>query len=121
MKASDLPPLQWFFVLKIVRESGPDGLRPHALETDLGEPKYAVSRLVDRLAHAGLIERRKDPDDRRAQRLVLSDAGVRMRTRMWPVFSGTVVRHLETPLTGEDIETLARLLEELTGTGRDQP
>ena len=35
----------------------------------------AATQLVNALADAGLIERRPEPDDRRRQRLVLSDAG----------------------------------------------
>ena len=35
-----------------------------------------MSRIVDRLAAAGLVERRPDPDDRRGAQVRLTDAGV---------------------------------------------
>jgi DNA-binding MarR family transcriptional regulator len=40
----------------------------------------AMTGLVDRMERSGLIERRADPDDGRAQRLFLTDAGRAART-----------------------------------------
>ena len=41
-----------------------------------------LSRMIDRMADAGLIERRPDPSDRRAWRLFATQAGWDLRARM---------------------------------------
>lgn len=41
----------------------------------LGNDKAAVSRLLRRLEAKALVERRRDPDDRRKQQVVLTPAG----------------------------------------------
>ncbi len=41
----------------------------------MGVTNAAASQAVDRLVHLGLIERTEDPDDRRAKRLTLTQAG----------------------------------------------
>jgi DNA-binding MarR family transcriptional regulator len=41
----------------------------------MGVTNAAASQAVDRLVHLGLIERTEDPDDRRAKRLALTQAG----------------------------------------------
>ncbi|MBI3176553.1 MAG: winged helix-turn-helix transcriptional regulator [Chloroflexi bacterium] len=50
----------------------------------------ATSQMVDRLVHAGLIERVEDPSDRRAQQLTISEKGralvekgIEARNRWW--------------------------------------
>jgi len=42
----------------------------------------ATSHLVDRLVQAGLVERREDPDDRRAKRVAVTAAGVTLTARV---------------------------------------
>jgi len=41
----------------------------------LGITKPAASQAIDRLVNLGMIERTEDPDDRRAKRLALTQAG----------------------------------------------
>ncbi len=50
----------------------------------------ATSQMVDRLVHAGLIERVEDPSDRRAKQLTISEKGralvekgIEARNRWW--------------------------------------
>ena len=62
-------------VLTHLAETGPQrvGAIAHAVGTD----PSTVSRQVAALVAAGLVERRADPDDGRAQMLAVTDAGVR--------------------------------------------
>ena len=62
-------------VLAHLAETGPQrvGAIAHAVGTD----PSTVSRQVAALVAAGLVERRADPDDGRAQMLAVTDAGVR--------------------------------------------
>src|SRR6478736_8304071 len=55
----------------------PDGLRITELGEDVLLTQPGMSRLIARLEAAGLVERTDDPDDGRASRIQLSDAGAR--------------------------------------------
>ena len=74
-----------------------------------------VSRLVDRAEADGLVERRPDPLDRRAQHVVLTDEGRRLARRYVPL-RDAVLRDvfLEALSASERAE-----LEELLGRVRD--
>ncbi|MBB3197334.1 MarR family winged helix-turn-helix transcriptional regulator [Roseateles terrae] len=52
-----------------------DGLRQGALAELLGIEGPSLTRTLDQLVDAGLVERREDPDDRRAKTLYLTEAG----------------------------------------------
>lgn len=52
-----------------------------SLSKRLLRSKSTITRVVDRLEDAGLVERIVDPDDRRAQRVILTPAGVDLRDR----------------------------------------
>jgi len=45
---------------------------------DLGVTSAAASQMLERLVQNGLVERREDPDDRRAKRIVLAERGSRV-------------------------------------------
>jgi DNA-binding MarR family transcriptional regulator len=45
---------------------------------DLGVTSAAASQMLERLVQGGLVERREDPDDRRAKRIELTERGQRV-------------------------------------------
>jgi MarR family transcriptional regulator, transcriptional regulator for hemolysin len=51
-----------------------EGLKQNELAEMLDLQPISLTRLLDRLSNNGLIERRADPDDRRAKRLFLTPA-----------------------------------------------
>jgi DNA-binding MarR family transcriptional regulator len=57
--------------------AAPDGLRITELLADVLLTQPGMSRLIARLEARGLVERIDDPDDRRACRVRLTEAGVR--------------------------------------------
>ncbi|MBT1610915.1 MarR family transcriptional regulator [Curtobacterium poinsettiae] len=61
-------------VLRIV-QAAPSGARVQDVATGVGTSIAAASRLLDRLAADGFLERSTDPDDRRSVRSVLSPQG----------------------------------------------
>ena len=70
----------------------------------------SMCRLVDRLERDGLVERRADPDDRRATRVHISAEGLRVAAR-----GAAVVEGLErSAFAGLDRDE-RRLLNELLG------
>jgi DNA-binding MarR family transcriptional regulator len=60
---------QWRLLLRLAREPG---LKQVELAERLDVEPITACRIVDRLEDAGLVERKRDPDDRRAWRLVLT-------------------------------------------------
>ncbi len=60
---------QWRLLLRLAREPG---LKQVELAERLDVEPITACRIVDRLEDAGLVERQRDPDDRRAWRLVLT-------------------------------------------------
>ncbi len=61
LKAEGLPPLEWYDVLLELERGGP--MRPRDLQAHLLLAQYNLSRLLDRIEAAGLVERRPCPDD----------------------------------------------------------
>jgi len=62
---------QWAVLLRLERR---EGLKQSDLAEALDIQPITLTRLVDRLCDNGLIERRADPNDRRAKRLYLTAA-----------------------------------------------
>jgi DNA-binding MarR family transcriptional regulator len=54
---------------------GPEGLRPSELAVRTRMTKQALNYLLGNLERNGYLERRPDPDDRRARRIALTDRG----------------------------------------------
>jgi DNA-binding MarR family transcriptional regulator len=70
---------QWR-VLVVIRRN--PGLRQSVAAEMLEVEPITLSRMVDRLADAGMVERRADPSDRRAWSLFLSAAAEPLMDRM---------------------------------------
>ncbi|MCY7281547.1 MAG: MarR family transcriptional regulator [Sphingomonas bacterium] len=61
---------QWRVLAWLARQPG---LRQVELADHLDVEPITLCRIIDRLQEAGLVERRRDPEDRRAWRLHLTD------------------------------------------------
>jgi DNA-binding MarR family transcriptional regulator len=71
-----------------------------------------MSRFVDRVEAAGCVRRQPDPADRRALQVVLTDAGVDLLRRMWPVYERGIAEHFAAHL-GRSTRTMRGLLERM--------
>lgn len=60
---------QWVVLVRLDRS---EGLKQSELAEILDLQPISLTRLLDKLSECGLIERRPDPDDRRAKRLFLT-------------------------------------------------
>ena len=76
-----------------------------------------VTGLVDRLVEQGLINRRPSPKDRRAQIVSLTAAG-RKSFRAMARDNGDWIGEIFSGLSGDDIETLMRLLGKTKASAR---
>jgi DNA-binding MarR family transcriptional regulator len=113
LKAASLPPLSWYDVLLETERAGREGLRPFELERAMLLAQYNLSRLVDRMAAAGLVERRPCDDDGRGHRVAVTEAGRAMRRRMWPVYARAIEQAVGRHVTAREARTLGDLLGSL--------
>jgi MarR family transcriptional regulator for hemolysin len=70
---------QWAVLARLERA---EGLKQSELADMLDLQPITLTRLIDRLCDAGLVERRGDPDDRRAKRLFLTPAAQPVMDRL---------------------------------------
>lgn len=113
LKEQGLPPLSWYDVLLEVERAGPDGIRPFEIKERLLLPQYGTSRLLKRLAEAGLVATSDCEADGRGQVVTLTDRGRDIRGRMWPVYAGALRENVEARLTPEEARQLSDLLSKL--------
>ncbi len=95
-------------VLTVVGELGPVSQR--AISDTLGLDASDVVGVLDILEAAGLVERRRDPDDRRRHAVVLTDHGERAARRLRVLRSQVEARVLA-GLDPEERRQLAELLD----------
>jgi DNA-binding MarR family transcriptional regulator len=108
-----LPSSAWYDVLWELDKAGAPGLRPFELERRRLIAQSNVSRLIDRLAEAGHVERLPCEEDARGQRVVITPAGREMRRRMWPVYARAIVEAVGRHVSEREAEMLGRLLRML--------
>jgi len=87
-----------------------EGLKQTELAEMLDLQPITLTRLLDGLANNGLIERRPDPDDRRAKRLFLTPAARPLLERLTALGEGL----METALAGLEPSDVDALLGRLT-------
>src|SRR3954470_5660843 len=78
LKQAGFPPLAWYDALLELSRAVHGILRPVELEKQMLLPQYSTSRLIDRLAEAGLVERKTCPIDGRGQYVAITHAGRKM-------------------------------------------
>jgi len=97
---------QWVVLMRLDRS---EGLKQSELAEILDLSPISLTRLLDRLAENGLIERRDDPNDRRANRLYLTPAA-RPLLEQLSKFGNDM---MDTVLDGLDGKANDRLLRDL--------
>jgi len=75
-----------------------------------------VSRTLDRAEDCGLVKRQPDPEDRRAQRITLTDAGEEAVDAYVPHLVEVLNQTIYATLTSDEIETLVELLARVTSS-----
>ena len=112
LKEAGLPSLEWYDVLLELERGGP--LRPRDLQDRLLLAQYNLSRLLARMETAGLVDRSPCPDDARCQWIAITEEGVALRRRMWPVYGDAIDRAIGGRLTGSQADEVASLLAKIS-------
>jgi len=97
---------QWAVLVRLART---EGLKQSELAEMLDLQPISLTRLLDRLAANGLIERRPDPNDRRANRLYVTPAARPLLEELAALGADM----MEAVLDGFDEKASARLLHDL--------
>jgi len=113
LKSEGFPPLAWYDVL-LELDRAPDGLRPVELQRQMLLAQYNLSRLIDRMVHAGLVRRGECPEDRRGCVLYLTEKGRGLRYGMWPAYRDAVVERFLGRLVPPEAEALLAVLSRLS-------
>jgi len=95
-------PLPWYDVL-VQLSSAPDGrLRMQALADSVVLSRSGLTRLIDRMEKADLVEREHCTDDRRGYYAVLTEEGRRAFLGAKPVHEHGIYEHFARHLDGGD-------------------
>src|SRR5882757_7261823 len=97
--------------------NAPHGLRMTELLSDVLLTQPGISRLITRLEAAGLVERVDDPDDGRACRIRLTDAGAHAQRQVGRRHGRHVAQTMARGLSHEQLEQLRELCRSLTTQG----
>src|SRR5215471_16712226 len=93
---------------------------PNELLEEVGVDTAGMTRLLDRLAAKGLVERARHPDDRRSVVIELTPAGRALVPLLPPVF-GRVTKALLAGFSAPEIEQLSAMLLRILANLRDLP
>lgn len=116
LAASDFPPLPWYEVLATVAEAPDERLKMGDLAEALVITRGGLTKLVDRLVKAGLIERTFCDTDRRVSYATLLPAGSELLEEMVPVVSGELELAFAARLSERQADDLRSTLDAVRGT-----
>ena len=89
----------------------PDGCLPvGALCGEVYLTRSGVTRLIDRMEAAGMVERTAAPRDRRTVRAAITEHGRDVLRKAWPVHRRGIDRHFGAHLSDAEAATLRNLL-----------
>jgi DNA-binding MarR family transcriptional regulator len=107
----DYPPLPWYEVLATVAEAPDQRLRMGDLAEALVITRGGLTKLVDRLVKAGLLERTFCETDRRVSYATLLPAGENVLAEMRPVIVGELEIAFSASLSVEQAVELRETLD----------
>ncbi len=104
--------LEQFIPLKALVLCGPMSQR--RLCEEVGKTPANMTRLIDRLERKALVERRPDPDDRRAVRVVITECGQQLVEQVTGIFE-SYSAGLLAGIAPADEELVKRVLKKIAG------
>jgi DNA-binding MarR family transcriptional regulator len=108
-----------FEVLLILGRAGDPGLSMGAISREQVLTTGGVTRLVDRMVAAGLVERTDDPGDRRGKLVRLTEAGERTVVHAAQVHVANIQRYFLEPLPASHRKRFMEDLRILSHAARD--
>jgi MarR family transcriptional regulator, 2-MHQ and catechol-resistance regulon repressor len=110
-------PLVWFDVLIHIGGAEEGRLTMSKLSTEVALTTGGVTRLIDRMAEAGLVSRQNCPSDRRSVHVILTPQGQAVLGQAIGAHIDGIERHLIAPLDEKDRAALKVALAKLLPSG----
>jgi DNA-binding MarR family transcriptional regulator len=111
LAAADFPPLPWYEVLATVAEAPEQRMKMGDLAEALVITRGGLTKLVDRLVKAGLLERTFCETDRRVSYATLCPAGTELLEEMRPVVVAELKASFASKLSAAEADALRETLE----------
>lgn len=112
----DFPPLPWYEVLATIAEAPEQRMRMGDLAEALVITRGGLTKLVDRLIKAGLLERTFCESDRRVSYATLLPSGAQLLEEMRPVVVGELAIAFSANLSEGEADQLREALDRVRGT-----
>ena len=111
LAAADFPPLPWYEVLATLSEAPEERMKMGDLAEALVITRGGLTKLVDRLVKAGLLERTFCETDRRVSYATLCAAGADLLEEMRPVVVAELKAAFAANLSATEADALRETLE----------
>jgi DNA-binding MarR family transcriptional regulator len=105
------PPLSEYTTMQVLSEAPDRQLRMKELAIACGFSHSGMSRIVNKMESAGLVERVRSDDDGRGFHAVLTEAGLQRLEQAWPSNLASVRRHIFDHLDGIDLAPVTKALQ----------
>lgn len=112
----DFPPLPWYEMLAAIADSPDQRMRMGELAEAMVITRGGLTKLVDRLVKAGLLERTFCETDRRVSYATLLPAGQHLLAEMRPVIVGELEVAFSANLSVRQAEELRETLDGVRGS-----
>jgi DNA-binding MarR family transcriptional regulator len=109
LAAANLPSLSWYDALYVLYLAPERHLRMSELASSALLSRSGLTRLVDKLEHEGLIRRKSCPADGRVQHAELTDKGVEMLRKIWPVYRAGIAKYFAADISDAEARQLAAI------------
>lgn len=116
LTAAGLPPLSWFEVLATLDRAPEQQMKMGELAEALVITRGGLTKLVDRLIKAGLLERALCETDRRVSYAALLPAGAELLGEMRPVVREEFEAAFSANLTATEAKELQATMERIRGS-----
>jgi DNA-binding MarR family transcriptional regulator len=107
--------LSEFEVLLLLGRAKDRAMRRVDLATEVRLSPSGITRMLDRLETAGMVEKRACDEDARVSYAALSDAGMGVIQKAMPEHYDVLDEMMKTRLSAAEVEQLSDLLERLAG------
>jgi DNA-binding MarR family transcriptional regulator len=110
LAAAGLPSLSWYDALYELYLAPGRHLRMNELARHALLSRSGLTRLVDKLEKEKLIERKACASDGRVQHAQLTDRGVEMLRKIWPVYRAGIAKYFAAHISDAEAAQLEKIL-----------
>ncbi|MBI5424353.1 MAG: MarR family transcriptional regulator [Opitutae bacterium] len=113
LQAAGLPSLSWYDALYELYLAPDRHLRMSELARSALLSRSGLTRLVDKLEKEKLILRKSCPSDGRVQHAQLTDKGVEVLRKIWPVYRAGIAKYFAAHLSEAEAQEFARMMSKV--------